>query len=147
MFCINCFHPTTNVTNSRPNKKQPVVWRRRHCTACGTTFTTRERPALAENKKIQRPDGTLEIFNLGKLVLSIAKSFSHSPKEAEYSSIWLAQTVEDTLSTQRETIITDDIEAATHQVLKNFDELAAVQYAAQHHLISSVRRRGRPSLA
>ena len=133
MFCINCFHSSTAVSNSRPNKKQ-------------TTFTTYERPSLADNMPISLTDGTTDTFNLGKLILSIAKAFTHSPNDAQYSSLWLAQTVEDTLSTERKSLTIEDIEATTHQVLKKFDELAAVQYAAQHQLISSTRKRGRPSL-
>jgi transcriptional repressor NrdR len=146
MFCINCFHTNTAVTNSRPHKKQPKIWRRRHCKECGAIFTTYERPSLTDNKPIELPKGGHEAFNLGKLILSIAKSLTHSPQEAEYITLWLAQTVEDTLSTQRETITPEDIAATTHAVLKRYDELAAMQYAAQHQLISSTRRRGRPSL-
>lgn len=146
MFCINCFHTNTQVTNSRPHKKQPSVWRRRSCKNCGTVFTTYERPSLADNTPISLPDNQSDTFNLGKLILSIARSFTHSPSEGEYIALWLAQTVEDTLSTQRQVITPDDITATTHQVLKQFDELAAVQYAARHNLISSTRRRGRPSL-
>ena len=61
--------------------------------------------------------------------------------------MWLAQTVEEALSTEYTIITPDDIAAVTHQTLKRFDELAAVQYAAKHRLISTVRRRGRPSLS
>jgi transcriptional repressor NrdR len=146
MFCINCFHPSTQIANSRPNKKQPSVWRRRKCPKCETVFTTYERPSLADNRTVQRPDGSDEVFNLGKLIVSISKSFAHLPKEAAYNSLWLAQTVEDTLSSQRQTITPGDIEAVTHDTLHRFDELAAVQYAAQHHMITATRRRGRPSL-
>jgi transcriptional repressor NrdR len=147
MFCINCFHKNTAVVNSRPHKKQPSVWRRRKCSNCGQTFTTFERPSLADNKPIHLSDSKTDIFNLGKLIISISKAFTHSPQDAEYNALWLAQTVEDTLSTQHQTITPEDIEAVTHQTLKRFDELAAVQYAAQHQLISSTRqRRGRPSL-
>jgi transcriptional regulator NrdR family protein len=93
------------------------------------------------------PDGSTDTFNLGKLILSIAKAFTHSSDDAQYNALWLAQTVEDALSTEHQIIITpEDIEATTHQVLKKFDELAAIQYAAQHQLISSTRKRGRPSL-
>lgn len=148
MFCINCFHPSTTVTNSRPNKKTPLIWRRRHCKSCNATFTTRERPSLIDNKKITLASGKAEDFNLGKLTLSIAKAFTHSERDAQYNALSLAQTIEDYLSTQREIITPGDVEAATHMILKRFDELAALQYAAQHGLISSVRkRRGRPSLA
>ncbi|WP_408996113.1 NrdR family transcriptional regulator [Streptomyces caniscabiei] len=147
MFCINCFHTSTAVTNSRTSKKQPSVWRRRRCPRCNTLFTTYERPSLAENKKIQLSDGKDEKFNLGKLTLSIAKAFAHAPKEAQYHSLHLAQTVEDILSSQREVITPEDIAATTHQTLKRYDEMAAIQYAIQHTLITSTRRRGRPSLA
>jgi transcriptional repressor NrdR len=146
MFCVNCFHPSTAVANSRPHKKRPSVWRRRSCSACGTVFTTHERPSLADNKPVTLGDGGEDTFNLGKLTISISKAFHHAPEEAEYSSLALAQTVEDALSTQLKIITPEDIEAVTHQILKQYDELAAMQYAAQHQLISSVKKRGRPSL-
>jgi transcriptional repressor NrdR len=147
MFCINCFHKNTAVANSRPHKKQPAVWRRRKCPSCGHIFTTFERPSLADNKPVMLPSNQTDTFNLGKLIISISKAFTHAPKEATYNALWLAQTVEDTLSTQYKVITPEDITAVTHQALKHFDELAAIQYAARHQLISSTRKpRGRPSL-
>lgn len=146
MFCINCFNPSTKVTNSRPHKRQPIVWRRHSCPQCQTVFTTYERPSLADNKPIQLPGGQTDTFNLGRLTLSIAAAFPHDKKDAQYNALWLAQTIEDELSTQYTTISPEDITAVTHGVLRRYDELAAVQYAARHRLISSVRRRGRPSL-
>lgn len=146
MFCINCFHENTKVINSRSHKKQPSVWRRRKCLACGTIITTYERPSLTDNKKIALPDGKNSIFNLGKLIQSIARAFAHSPEDAQYNSLWLAMSVEDTLSTEQETITPEDIAAITHDVLKRYDQSAAMQYAVQHQLITSRRRRGRPSL-
>ena len=147
MYCINCFHPSTRVANSRAHTKHPSVWRRRSCTRCHMTFTTYERPSLSDNKKVALPSGSNEPFNLGKLIISIAGAFSHSPDESKYASLWLANTVEDTLSTQYPTITPDDIAAVTHETLKRFDELAAMQYAARHGLIVSARKRGRPSLS
>ncbi len=145
MFCINCFHTNTLVVNSRPHKTQPQVWRRRKCTNCGTIFTTRERPSLADNKLVYLSDGKTDTFNLGRLILSIARACTHTPQDVRYNALWLAQTVEDTLSKELKIITPEDIEATTHAVLKRFDELAAVQYGAQHQLIFSARRRGRPS--
>lgn len=147
MFCLNCFHKNTFVVNSRPSKKQAQVWRRRKCPQCQTLFTTHERPSLFDNKLIMLPSGDTTTFNLGKLILSIAKAFSHASDEIKYNALWLAQSVEDTLSTQYKSITPEDIEAVTHQTLRHFDELAAMQYAIQHKLISSTRRRGRPSTA
>lgn len=147
MICIKCFKKTTSVTNSRPQKKHPLVWRRRKCDHCQAVFTTIERPALTENAPVSLPGNKQESFNPGKLIVSIAGAFTHDPKKAAYDSMWLAQTVEEALSTEYTIITPDDIAAVTHQTLKRFDELAAVQYAAKHRLISAVRRRGRPSLS
>jgi transcriptional repressor NrdR len=144
MFCINCFNPKTAVTNSRTKSKSPAVWRRRHCPHCAHTFTTYERPALADTAIVSSSSQT-ETFNLGRLIISISKAFQHSPEAARKDSLWLAQTVEETLLTQNPQASTDDIAAVTHQILQNYDQLAAVQYAAQHQLISSTKRRpGRP---
>lgn len=147
MFCINCFHKTTRVSNSRPRRNDPSVWRRRTCPACDTTFTTIERPSLADNRLVSNPDGTSEPFNLGKLIISVSGAFMHDRNKASYDALWIAQTVENILSTDYAIVTADDIAAVTHQTLKRFDELAAVQYAAKYQLITSTRQRGRPSLS
>jgi transcriptional repressor NrdR len=145
MFCINCFYPSTQVANSRPNKKQPLVWRRRHCVKCGATFTTTERPSLAHNQLISNASGEAP-FNLGKLIVSLSRAFQHDVTRIDNDVLELALTIQTELATELKIISSDDIAAVAHQVLKRYDELAAVQYAAQHQLIASTRRRGRPAL-
>lgn len=147
MFCINCFHKKTNVANSRPHKSSPSVWRRRKCPECGSIFTTYERPSLADNKFIYLANNRTDTFNLGRLTISLSRAFTHDPVRAKNDSLWLAQTIEDILSIEYSTITPDDIAAVAHQTLKRFDELAALQYAAQHQLIATTRRRGRPSIS
>lgn len=146
MFCINCFHANTQIKNSRPHKKRPSVWRRRHCVNCESSFTTLEQPSLTDNTPVWRTDGTKSSFNIGRLVISIADAFSHNPDQGKDQALRLAQTVEGLLSSDYAVISTDDIEAVAHQVLRRFDELAAIQYAAKHQLIVSAKRRGRPSI-
>jgi transcriptional repressor NrdR len=118
MFCINCFHENTKVVNTRARTKQPQIWRRRKCSNCGKAFTTYERPSLVDNKVVFLDNGKDKKFNLGKLIISIADSFSHAPIEAKYDALWLAQSVEDILSTQHVVITPGDIGAVTHAVLK-----------------------------
>ena len=147
MFCIHCFHSKTSVTNSRPHKKTPSIWRRRTCEACGKSFSTRERPSLKDGQVVHLTNGGNEPFNPGKLLLSIAASFSHDKPAAAYDSWWLTETVEELLATEVKMLTPDDIAAVTHAVLGRYDELAAVQYAAQQQLVTSLRKRGRPSPA
>ena len=150
MICVNCFHGKTKVTNSRPHKKQSGTWRRRQCDSCQTTFTTYEKPALDEAVLVSYTDTSRTIsapFSLSKLTLSIAASFGHDKVAQQLHSLSLAETVEQLLISQVRRPSADDIAATTHQVLKRFDELAALQYAATHGMVSASRkRRGRPSL-
>jgi transcriptional repressor NrdR len=148
MICINCFHGKTRVTNSRPHKKTAGTWRRRQCqnNACGTTFTTYEKPALDDSVLIHYGSSSAS-FSLSKLTLSIAASFSHDQAARQLHSLPLAETVEQLLISQVKQPSADDVAATTHQVLKRFDELAALQYAASHGLVAATRkRRGRPSV-
>jgi len=150
MICINCFHGKTKVTNSRPHKKTSGTWRRRMCENCRTPFTTYEKPALDASTTIHYGKdlgATSAPFSLSKLTLSVAASFEHDQMARQLHSLPLAETVEQLLITQVRQPSADDIAATTHQVLKRFDELAALQYAATHGLVSATRsRRGRPSI-
>lgn len=147
MFCLYSKEEPTKVINSRASKKSPLVWRRRQGLISNLTFTTYERPSLAENKTVQLSNGSTDTFNLGRLILSIANAFSHNQHAARYDSLWLAQTVEEQLSMERTALTPDRISDVTYHTLKRFDELAAIQYAVKHKLITTVKRRGRPSLS
>lgn len=145
MICLNCFHVKTSVTNSRPHK-QPSVWRRRHCKQCGVSFTTYERPSLEDQQVLGR-DNTHTPFSIGKLTISIARGFQHNKASADQHSFVLARTVETKLLLRAKSPSADDIAAITHETLKHFDPVAALQYAAQHDLVTTTRRPGRPSLS
>lgn len=148
MICINCFHIKTTVANSRPHKKQSSVWRRRHCARCNAVFTTHERVALNDQRTVYETNGRQQPFNLGRLIISLHRAFAHAPDQGKAETLWLAQTIETLLVAQTTgNLTTEQITHTAYGVLKKYDELAAVQYAAQHQIISSLRRRGRPSLA
>lgn len=143
MICVNCFHVKTNVTNSRRHKR-PAVWRRRQCQRCQVIFTSYEEPSL-QDKQILRHDRTTTPFNRGKLTISIARSFQHNKKAADYDSYELAKTIEGKLLLLGKELSVDDVTVQAHATLRQFDPIAAVQYAAQHDLITLNRRPGRPS--
>lgn len=148
MVCINCFHEKTRVTNSRRHKKYARTWRRRHCESCHLDFTTYEEPSCAD--MLIDKNGNTTLFNLGKLILSISRSFQHNPQAAQYDCLPLAQTVQRQLiltHANNNPIASADIATIAHQTLHRYDPVAALQYAAQHQLIVSQRRVGRPSTA
>ena len=143
MICIKCLHTKTKVINSRQHTQQPKTWRRRRCPHCQTIFTTYELPTL-ETYLVKDQHGTQRPFRLGKIALSIAKSFQHDQQAAAYDSYELAQTIQTYLVVHYHQPTPADISQATHTVLQRYDPVAALQYAARHGLVTS-RRRGRPS--
>ncbi len=143
MICINCFHDKTTTKNSRKHTKHPSVWRRRSCPECGAVFTTYERATL-DGRMVLTHDGSTTPFNLGKLIISISRSFQHNKHTAAHDSYFLAQTAQEQIIKQGKPLSTQIIAQITHMILQRYDPVAALQYAAQHRLITS-RRRGRPS--
>lgn len=146
MICPNCFNTNTAVVNSRQHKKASSVWRRRRCSQCRTIFTTTETPALETLRKVHSGRDKTD-FNLGKLIISISRAFSHNPTAGKQQSLALATTISQQLVIEYEILTPEIIGATTHQVLKRFDQAAAMQYALQHELLTSLKRAGRPSLA
>lgn len=145
MICVNCFHSSTNVINSRPSKKLPTIWRRRQCSQCAHIFTTDEMPRFSDITVVAA-DNRRQEFNPGMLVVSIAHAFQHNP-EAGLSAAWeLTRTVFMKIFAKRTLVITHEhLAHITYETLRSFDEVAGMQYGLSHGVVTSLRRRGRPS--
>jgi transcriptional regulator NrdR family protein len=149
MICIKC-SSETKVTNSRPHKKTPSVWRRRECKACGTVFTTTE--VIADNTyqfTVVSPDRAVTEFSLPRLMFSIAEALNHRQNTSVADeSYWLAQTVAQAVqATATDTITSGALASHVLDTLSNFDATAGIQYGARHGLIQNTAqkpRRGRP---
>ena len=146
MVCLFCHHDTTRVVNSRHHSAESRVWRRRRCETCQAVFTTYEKPSLDDRPILQNNSQT-DAFNIGRLIISISRSFQHDTKAAKYASLHLAETVESKLIATTKPLSTDDITAITYETIRHYDPVAGVQYAAQHDLVTSTRRPGRPSIS
>ena len=133
MNCIYC-QSNTYVTNSRPSKKQPSVWRRRQCKDCRAIFTTREQPDLKESMRVQSRDKTLQPFIQEKLLLSVHGSLLHR-KNALNDAIALKDTITNNLiKNSKDGIIkTQEIIKETERTLRHFDKAAVTHYSAHHN--------------
>lgn len=149
MICIKCSHDT-KVTNSRPHKKTPSVWRRRECTACMAVFTTTE--VVADDSylfNIETRDGSKSSFSLPRLMFSIAPALSHrTSTETADECYWLAQTIAQTIqATASDTVSSQSLAEQAYETVSLFDATAGLQYGARHGLVQNVAqrpRRGRP---
>lgn len=149
MICIKC-STDTKVTNSRPHKKTPSVWRRRECKACGTTFTTHEVVAddgyelIVKDRKNSKSS-----YSLPRLMMSIVAALGHRPAPASSDeAYWLAQTItQEVQATATDSIQSSYLADVAYETLSHFDATAALQYGARHGLITNSAqkpRRGRP---
>lgn len=135
MVCIYCGHDT-RVINSRHQKRENHVWRRRQCVACHTIFTSEEAIELTGTIRVATPNSkTLRPFSRDTLFLSIHRSLGHRQDATEAAGA-LCATIIGKL-TQKNTgalLEAPTIAQITHVTLQHFDAAAAVSYAAYHRL-------------
>src|ERR1700731_3135221 len=82
MICPYC-GSSTQVTNSRRQKKDIRVWRRRHCDNCGAIFTTFETLDMASLRLANIDSKASEAFSGTKLLISIYESCKHRKSAPE----------------------------------------------------------------
>ena len=114
--------------------------RRRVCTACKRRFTTYERlgpPGL----KVAKRDGTIEPFELDKLLLALRRVCAHRPGITDAALQRVARDIEAKLvDSGRKSVTWSDL--ATHVLdrLANLDAVAAQRFAANYTDESGVVR-------
>ena len=132
MVCIYC-GSSTQVTNSRLQKRLNQVWRRRRCSNCENLFTTHETPELLSSIIFEVAPNSLKPFNRDTLFISIYECCKHRSSAVEDAaaltrtslSFLLPQVTKGTL--QREQVVISVL-----AVLKRFDTAAATMYQAYH---------------
>lgn len=130
MICIYCGKKLA-VTNSRIQKKQNSVWRRRRCLSCGALFTTSERIDLSKTMIIKRSESLLEPFSREKMQSSIYESCKHrSAPESDAES--LTNTIVNQLLKQSShpSIELSELKKVVMSTLSRFDSAAATHYKA-----------------
>lgn len=141
MICIVCGNPKTNVGNSRPHKKRPSVWRRRTCPACQMTFTTIETIDVTDRLSVEASDGKKSSFSLPRLTVSLAGVMARHEHAAD-DAYWLAQTVAEQLYCMPVNLVSVSIiSEIAYAVLDRYDGTAAIQYGAQHGIVTATSRR------
>jgi transcriptional regulator NrdR family protein len=132
MVCLTC-GSKTQISNSRWQKRNNHVWRRRHCLNCGSIFTTVEAAQYEAAWAVLNKKARLEPFSRDKLLLSLYKSCGHR-KTALSDAAGLADTIIRRMSDQVSNgqIDTASIERVALIALNRFDKAAVVYYRAHH---------------
>lgn len=132
MVCIYC-GSATQVTNSRLQKRNNQVWRRRQCVQCGSNFTTHEVADLGSTVAVQYSSRKLAPFSRDILFVSILESCKHRPKAIEDANALTQTIIAQLLPYAQEGVLERDmIATVSGAVLERFDKAAATMYAAYH---------------
>lgn len=131
MMCLYC-GGETKVTNSRHQRRNNHVWRRRQCLTCNSVFTTHESVEISSSLSVRQAD-TLVPF-LPDLLLKDLMLALQDRKDA-YTACGeiLSTTVRNLLKLpQKPVYSTSDISKTTADVLKKFDKRAHLRFVAEH---------------
>lgn len=133
MVCIYC-GADTEVYNSRPKARQPLVWRRRRCLNCVAQFTTHELPEYATALIVSRGK-ILSPFERDKLFLSIYRACGHR-NDSQTAAANLTNTVLGKIARNKLALggklEIRQLAVLVHITIKRFDPLAASTYKAYH---------------
>lgn len=130
MVCVYCGGQTA-VVNSRPQKRNNQVWRRRKCLRCAALITTTEVADYSTNLLVETSSG-FKPFLADKLYTEVLLAVEHR-KNCYNEARELTNTIIKQLlsETGRPVFTSKQISAKTLQVLARFDKRAWHRYSAE----------------
>ncbi len=127
MKCPYCCSETTKVVDKRDNNEDSSTRRRRECLKCKKRFTTYERISKVDIS-IEKKDGSLENFNIEKLIKGIEKAVGPTISIEDINNF--AEEVERRVLNSTDIVSTKDIGLMVLDWLKGKDKLSYVRFAS-----------------
>ena len=132
MVCIYCAE-ATKVTNSRPSPQSRSTWRRRECSKCRGTFTTKEQADYTRTLRVKKSSGDLEPFQRDKLFLSLYQSLTHRKSAIDDAGHLTNNVITKLLDIQNNGLIDSiEIKHKAMYVISHFDQTASFYYQAHY---------------
>lgn len=136
MVCSIC-DGETEVTNSRLQKRNNQIWRRRRCLECKSIFTTHESVYLPAIFSVKR-GRLIEPFTPDRLLSEIMYVLRDKPKAYEDAKELNAVIIRNTLKKAADGLISpQEISLEASKVLKRFNKQAWLRYQAEHPSLQS----------
>jgi transcriptional repressor NrdR len=138
MVCSYC-NSKTKVVNSRAQKRNNQVWRRRRCLSCGSVFTTHEGAELSslivvEGLSKPKPFLTDKLFT--EILLAMQDHKSCYVAAREVTNTIIAKLLK---MPGKPVYDTHQISKAATEVLKRFDRRVWLRYMAEHPSVAQKR--------
>ncbi|OIO60387.1 MAG: transcriptional regulator NrdR [Verrucomicrobia bacterium CG_4_10_14_3_um_filter_43_23] len=129
MRCPKCLHPDTKVVDSRSNKDNTNIRRRRQCPECSQRFSTLEE-TIREGLVVTKRDGRREDYDRTKIINGIKKAAQKRPINIEQIER-ITSAITDRLQTLFEAEIPSvRIGEEIMNQLKQVDKIAYVRFAS-----------------
>lgn len=135
MVCVYC-GGSSNVINSRLQKRTNSTWRRRKCLMCGAIFTTIESSAYETTLMVRYTQSHNIPFKRDQLLISIYDACRHRATAVDDATA-LTKTILSKIENHQNTpgvIERDTLVALAAEVLRLFDLPAYTYYRAYHPL-------------
>ena len=131
MVCVYCGNKT-QVINSRHQKRNNGVWRRRQCKKCMAVFTSLEQ-VDTQTSLVVNKSGRLEPFSRDKVLISLYDSLKHR-KTATSDASGLADTIVNQAFARNESseIGLNALKSIILSTLDRFDPVSAVHFQAYY---------------
>jgi len=137
MKCPYCGNLKTKVIDSRAAEDGAAIRRRRHCTGCGSRFTTFERREKAGVVLIKR-DGTREPYDREKLAAGLYKACSKREVPESVIERNVSEIEEEIMGRQEREIIASEIGDMVMERLRGIDEIAYLRFASVYKRFGDV---------
>lgn len=140
MVCAYC-GGQTQVINSRSQKRNNQVWRRRSCLRCGALFTTHEAIHLGKSFTVAHGN-QVEPFTSDKLFTEVLLAVADQPRCYE-AARELTSTIIQNLQKKatRPLFEAQRISTEAASVLKRYNRRAYLRYVAEHPSLQSTKKR------
>jgi transcriptional regulator NrdR family protein len=132
MVCVNCAG-STRVINSRAQKRNNRIWRRRVCLTCGLVFSTEETVQYENVWLVMDKSGSYRPFSSHKLMMSLYRSCQHR-QTALNDAAALSETIIQKLQPKfiDGLVNSKTITQVAQVALNRFDRAASVNYGAYY---------------
>ena len=137
MRCPKCGSRETRVLDKRDSDEVPVTRRRRECQACGTRFTTYEKPELA-NLILVKKDGRRQEFDRAKLRASLQKACTKLPISAETIARIVDQVESGLRSRDALEVPSSVVGDLVMEKLRALDKVAYIRFASVYRAFADV---------
>ena len=131
MVCVYC-GSETKVTNSRQQKRNNQVWRRRECLSCKAVFTTHECVDMASTLLVEtgdHPEPFLSDLLFAEVLLALQHRNDRYTAAREVTSTIVAELLQEP---DKPLFKPPQISLVASRVLARLDEQAWLRYTAEH---------------